>query len=586
MISLHVEFDKGMDKARQVISGNSTLAFMLLRDGEIPEHLLDTHTRLNSDRHPRTIAATKQGKLYLGAIDGRQPGYSDGMTLAEEAYYLQSLGMENAINLDGGGSTTCYIRQPGDETAMLVNQPSDGFEREIGNALAVISKAPSCEIDSLVITPSSTRAMSGSKVSFQVKGHDRYWNASAMQPENVHWSVEGSIGAINEIGEWTAGSDTAAGRIIARYGEVVQSIQVVVTNQLARLTLVPSSTEVEPGGICSFRAQAFDEQGNELFVSSELLSWSTEGAIGDWNEGGYLAAGSEGAVGRVIASLGNIHAYTNVHVGKPHLIIADFESLDKVGVAEVNAVEGSVTLTKAARPSPVRFGTFSGKWTYDFTGMSGSSSAHITFEDDFGERGREIEGTPYRFGLWVNGDGGCHWLRLGIEDADGFKRSLNFTEPGGLHWKGWKYVYTDVPQNTRFPICVHTITLVETSDANKNKGVLYLDDFRAEYVDFHEDVEGPEFSGMIPADQAFVSETCPIIQVMITDKKSGVDPSSIRVWLNDSVLPHTFRTDTGLLECGPREDLEPGTYRVTVEAADMERNAALPAASWSFKIIL
>ncbi|WP_028548430.1 phosphodiester glycosidase family protein [Paenibacillus sp. UNC451MF] len=584
IVTLQVEYDRGIQNARQVISGNSTLAYMLLKNGIIPNHLYDTSIRLNSDRHPRTIVATKQGKLYIAAIDGRQPGFSEGMTLAEEASYLQSLGMEDAINLDGGGSTTCYICHPGDEFATLVNQPSDGFEREVGNGLAIISKAPRCELDSLIISPAIVRALAGSKVSFEVKGHDRYWNALTVKPEEVQWSVQGDIGSINERGEWTAGSQTAAGQIIAHYGAIVQSAQVCITNELERLELIPSAAEVEPGGILQFKVKAYDGQGQDIFVSSELLTWSTENEIGRIDPSGQLFAANEGIEGRVRASWGHIKAFASVHVGKPHFIIADFEKLDGLGVAEVNTVQESVTLTKAARPSPVKFGTFSGKWSYDFTGMSGSSRAHITFKDDLGAAGLEIGGKPYRFGLWVNGDGGCHWLRMGFEDADGIKRTLNFTDPGGLNWRGWKYVYVDVPIMTRYPLRVHTLTLVETNDANKTKGVLYLDDFRAEYVDFHEDVEGPEFTDMSPTDQAIISQKHPDIRVTVTDAKSGVDPSSIRVWLNHSVISHTYHADTGLLECKPSNELEAGTYRIVVEAADKARNAALPAATWSFEI--
>ena len=583
-ISLQVEFDKGIRQARHVISGNSTLAFMLLKNGEIPAYLQDPKVRLNSDRHPRTIAAIKQGKLYFTAVDGRQSGHSDGMTLAEAASYLQSLGMEDAMNLDGGGSTTCYIRRPGDRKAMLINRPSDGFEREIGNAWAIMTKAPSCELDTLVVTPSAVRAIAGSKVTFQVKGHDRYWNAAEINPEHIQWSVVGDIGVMNDEGEWTACSHIASGQIVVRYGEVVQAVQVSVTNQLARLVLNPSSVEIEPGGSYRFHAQAFDEQGNELQVSNDRLTWSMEGSIGSWIEPGILAAAADCVKGKVRASHGPVNAYVNVHVGKPHFIIADFESLDGLEVDKDNTRVRTIMLNKAARPSPVRFGTFSGKWTYDFTG---SSTCHITFKNEHGAAGRVIEGSPYRFGLWVHGDEAGHRLRLVIEDADGFRQSLDLTESesGGLHWKGWKYVYTDVPPNTRLPIRVHTLTLAESSFANKNKGVIYLDQFRAEYVDFQEDLEGPEFSGLEPADQAEITDTQPIIQVTVTDEKSGVDPSSLRVWLNDAVLPHVYCSATGRMQCIPQDHLQAGTYRVKVEAADRERNAALPAATWMFTVI-
>lgn len=84
-------------------------------------------------RAPRTaIGLTKDGKILLVVVDGRQAG-STGLTLLEMALFMQELGAEDAMNLDGGGSSEMVI---GDK---VVNRPSDGRERKIGNALAVVA---------------------------------------------------------------------------------------------------------------------------------------------------------------------------------------------------------------------------------------------------------------------------------------------------------------------------------------------------------------------------------------------------------------------------------------------------------------
>ncbi len=80
-------------------------------------------------------------RLLLVTIDGRQAGYSVGTTLRETAHIALSLGATEAINLDGGGSTTMVVaRQRGDSTAFeVVNKPSDAQgERPVGNALVVV----------------------------------------------------------------------------------------------------------------------------------------------------------------------------------------------------------------------------------------------------------------------------------------------------------------------------------------------------------------------------------------------------------------------------------------------------------------
>lgn len=87
-------------------------------------------------RHPRTaVAKLKDGKFLMVTVDGRQPGVSVGMTLQELAEYLLSLGAVEAVNLDGGGSTTMYL------DGKVANTPSDKEgERKVGDAIVVTLK--------------------------------------------------------------------------------------------------------------------------------------------------------------------------------------------------------------------------------------------------------------------------------------------------------------------------------------------------------------------------------------------------------------------------------------------------------------
>ena len=93
--------------------------------------------------HPRTAAGIarvgQSQRLLLAVIDGRQPGYSVGMTLRQTAELLQSLGAQQAINLDGGGSSTMVVRDHATGALRVRNKPSDPTgERPVGNALAVL----------------------------------------------------------------------------------------------------------------------------------------------------------------------------------------------------------------------------------------------------------------------------------------------------------------------------------------------------------------------------------------------------------------------------------------------------------------
>ena len=77
-------------------------------------------TTFTDVRHPRTlIGIDRHGAIWLVAIDGRQPDHSVGMTFAELLALCNRLDLVDALNLDGGGSTTMVVK------GEVVNKPSD-----------------------------------------------------------------------------------------------------------------------------------------------------------------------------------------------------------------------------------------------------------------------------------------------------------------------------------------------------------------------------------------------------------------------------------------------------------------------------
>ncbi len=87
-------------------------------------------------RHPRTaVAKLKDGKFLMVTVDGRQPDFSVGMNLNELAAFLLELGATDAMNLDGGGSTTMFL------DGEVVNKPSDKEgERKVSDAILVFPR--------------------------------------------------------------------------------------------------------------------------------------------------------------------------------------------------------------------------------------------------------------------------------------------------------------------------------------------------------------------------------------------------------------------------------------------------------------
>jgi hypothetical protein len=90
----------------------------------------------NTERHPRTmIGQSAGGAIWLVTIDGRNPALSLGMTFAELQNLARKLNLVDALNLDGGGSTTMVVR------GKIVNHPSDAAgPRKVSDALIVTGK--------------------------------------------------------------------------------------------------------------------------------------------------------------------------------------------------------------------------------------------------------------------------------------------------------------------------------------------------------------------------------------------------------------------------------------------------------------
>jgi len=99
----------------------------------------------DSELHPRTaVGYSKNGKfLTIVVVDGRQPFYSQGITLTELASLMIELGAHDAMNFDGGGSSTLVIRGA-DGKPRILNSPIDlyipGRERPVANHLGIYFK--------------------------------------------------------------------------------------------------------------------------------------------------------------------------------------------------------------------------------------------------------------------------------------------------------------------------------------------------------------------------------------------------------------------------------------------------------------
>ena len=156
---------------------------MLIKDGA--RWFADAANEFTRGRQPRTLVGwNPAGQKWLVTVDGRQPDRSVGMTLAEAADLLLSLGATDGINLDGGGSTTFVadgavvntpsdvaVKRDGGEAVQHLAAPGQEVighvERPVTSALAVV---PSNEVSVPSMPPALTGASSGLSQALSLAG--------------------------------------------------------------------------------------------------------------------------------------------------------------------------------------------------------------------------------------------------------------------------------------------------------------------------------------------------------------------------------------------------------------------------------
>jgi hypothetical protein len=116
----------------------------LLRDGvRVGDLQAGDRPAFSTSRHPRTALGWDEGqaRLWVVVVDGRREGVSEGMTLAELAGLFEALGAREALNLDGGGSSTMVV------SGRVVSRPSDPTgPRPVVNALVVREDPDLCRL--------------------------------------------------------------------------------------------------------------------------------------------------------------------------------------------------------------------------------------------------------------------------------------------------------------------------------------------------------------------------------------------------------------------------------------------------------
>lgn len=243
------------------------------------------HARSGLDditRASRTAIGIKaDGTVVMLMVDGRQAPYSVGMTMAEVGAAMEELGCVQAVNLDGGGSSTFATQREGEPEnstsagLTLRCRPSDGYERKVSNTVMVLSTAkPTGQFDHAVLTPNDAVYTPGSTVQFSASGVDAA-GGSAVIPAGASWAVLSGGGRIDANGLYTAGDTCGAVTVGLTVGGATVGQATIQVQWPDKLGFTNTSVSIDFGQTSDLTFKP-TWRGREVHYKNGDFTWSVD----------------------------------------------------------------------------------------------------------------------------------------------------------------------------------------------------------------------------------------------------------------------------------------------------------------------
>lgn len=317
----------------QLIGGSNHI---IMQNGEFCEDW--------AERHPRTAIGfnADSTRLYFVVVDGRHLT-STGVTLKEMKGIFDALGAVNAVNLDGGGSSCILVN---DE---VMNHPSDGSVRAVGNGCLFVSIAPQDdEIGLISFEPRCYNLSISATTSFDVWGYNRYGVLKTRDLQGCTFSCDEQVGHFDKQGYFHAVATPASGNLYVTYDGITATQPVTIME--AQWQLVSDSVVIDRFHPYVININGVSGYGLDK-VDPSVVAWASM-------DESVCAVDDQG----VITAVADGHTF----VGSSHPLLAD--SL----LVSVENPKGRVTTVENAPLDPA---------TWDIT-QSGGKDRVITALDN------------------------------------------------------------------------------------------------------------------------------------------------------------------------------------------------------------
>ncbi|MCD7774202.1 MAG: phosphodiester glycosidase family protein [Clostridiales bacterium] len=451
---------------------------ILVKDGVKSSSILSNTAAL-----PRTAVGIKaDGSVVFLVVDGRQAPTSCGVTYSELADMMIALGCVDALNLDGGGSSTMLSQHEGSDELVCRNSPSDGSERTVSTAILICSSATATGVfDHASLSPNNELYTPGSAVTFTAEGVDSAGYAASLPADGYFALEDTSYGSITTDGVFT--SNGTIGTVTVNYisGGVICGTTTIEIREPDEISFtneeISLGFEAESTLGLSVKYKTIDMNYKE----GDIVWTMSDETMGSFSGNTFIASDFASVTGTITATSAydsSISGSITAIIGKLPSVIWDFENPDdyifayaqcdpsggKVVAYGSDYVDGVTTMLNLnygrnsivesevvdVDTGKVRMGSYALKISYDFTNVATDviEGACIGAVVD----SESTEGTPTAVGFWMYCPEGTpnFWVRMRLRDGNGTVQTVNFNESGtsaalgGIDWTGWKYLEADL----------------------------------------------------------------------------------------------------------------------------------------------
>lgn len=438
------------DEWQMAIDGSS----LMVKDGQKIEHT-------TPGRNARTAVGYSQDNRWMYLVTVEKSKDSLGMNFAELSDFLARRGVWQAINLDGGGSTTLVSRELGSFNVTTAMKPSQGTERLVPNGIGIFSTAPKGSLLGWnIYIPKKVMINETSLIA--LKAYDEYYNP--IQPTEIplELKVPNAI-QLNQDRTFVINQAGSFEIITTIKGKTEKySIRTYDKQDITQIKFTSDQIRLHEGGSVKANVEIHFKDGTKRAAPASTLDWQLIGMKGSVEADGTIKA-EHSSSGLLLASYQGFSTSVPVMVG-----LSNYRMIDNFDEAGRYVTAGLTQSEKSTMTVTEEMGRKVGTFSYDFGASEDLRIAYLKY----GVLGKSISGEPGALSIQIKGDNSGHWLRSEFRDAKGSIHRVDLASK--VDWDGWKTVTTALP-NMAYPITLNSIYVVHyenEKDSTVNQGQL------------------------------------------------------------------------------------------------------------------